>query len=395
MRRILFVDDEPCILDGLRRLLHRERGEWELLSAASGSAALEEMARGPVDVVLTDMRMPGMDGAALLEQVAQRYPDTIRLVLSGQTDTAAASRAILVAHQFLTKPCAAMEIRTVIDRACALRDLLRSPGLRRIVGGMESLPSAPTVWIALRRALGDEGASVSQISVIIEQDAGLGAKVLQLVNSSFFGQAREISSIAHATTLLGTGTIRALALAEQFFGSGLSPGRGCSLEEERNHALAVARLARHILPGQPAGEAAFTAGLLHDVGKLILAARLPQPFLDDLGEARLRGLPLHRVELSRTNVCHAEVGAYLLGLWGLPHEVVEAVAHHHAPDRVAGGDRRALVAVHVADALVHGISDGPGAIDQRLDSVSVAELGWTGQLPEWQEWASAQQEVDS
>ena len=143
MRRILFVDDEPRILEGLRRMLHGERDHWDLRFAGSGAAALAELAREPADVVVTDMRMPGMDGAELLARVATVAPDAIRIVLSGQTDDLASTRTVPVAHQFLTKPCQAQVLREVVERACALRELLASPGLRRLIKTVDTLPSVP------------------------------------------------------------------------------------------------------------------------------------------------------------------------------------------------------------------------------------------------------------
>ncbi len=388
MRRILFVDDEAKILDGFRRLLHRERGEWEVLLANSGAAALEEMARAPVDVVLSDMRMPGMDGAALLEQVALRYPDTIRIVLSGQTDAEAARRALPVAHQFLTKPCQVTEVREVVNRAFALRDALRSPGLRRIVGNMDGLPTVPAVWLAMRRILASTGASVDQIAALIEQDAGLSAKMLQLVNSSFFGHGRQVTGIAQATILLGTGVIRSLATAEQLFSAAFTARQpGCTLEREQAHGIAVGRLAQRIVADPALSEAAFSAGLLHDLGKLILASRLPQTFADDLAEAARRGVPLHRVEHERAGVSHAEVGAYLLSLWGLPRSITEAVAYHHTPSAAEPGDQRVLLAVHLADALTHGGTEGPEAEAMRLDPVAVGDAGSPEALDHWRDLA--------
>ena len=384
MRRILFVDDEPRILDGLRRMLHDERAHWDLRFATSGTAALAELAREPADVVVTDMRMPGMDGAELLARVATVAPDAIRIVLSGQTDDVASTRTVPVAHQFLTKPCQAQVLREVVERACALRELLSSPGLRRLIGTVDTLPSVPAIWHALGRALADPGSSVGQIAEIIEQDAGLSARVLHLVNSAFFGQRRQVTSVAQATSLLGTGLIRSLALAQHVFSTGFgATGAGCTVEGEQAHGLAVARLAR-VLPDDAAlAETAFAAGLLHDVGKLILATRLPQAFADDLRQSRALQVPLHDIELRRAGVTHAEVGAYLLGLWGLPHPVLEAVAHHHRPGRVVPGDRRVVLAVHVADALVHEREEGPGRAAARLDLEVLSLAGWSRRLDEW------------
>lgn len=104
-KRVLFVDDEQEVLEGLRNLLRRNRHEWDMVFALGGYEALAELSRGTVDVVVTDMRMPGMDGAQLLAQVKTVSPSTARLVLSGHAEKEAILRALPVAHQFLSKPC--------------------------------------------------------------------------------------------------------------------------------------------------------------------------------------------------------------------------------------------------------------------------------------------------
>src|ERR1700690_3600413 len=120
MRRVLFVDDEPQILEGLRHRLHRQRKQWEMLFAESGKAALKILAHEPVDVIITDMRMPQMDGATLLTKVKELYPRVVRIVLSGHAELETALRAVPVAHQFLNKPSEPGVIEGVVERACNL-----------------------------------------------------------------------------------------------------------------------------------------------------------------------------------------------------------------------------------------------------------------------------------
>jgi len=389
-RRVLFVDDEPRILEGLRRLLRPLRDQWDMVFAEGGAPALAELTAAPVDVVVSDMRMPGMDGGQLLEQVAALSPATIRIVLSGQTDDQAASRIVPVAHQFLMKPCDPETLRDVIERACALRDLLGDPILRETVGAIESLPPVPGVYLALGRALSNPESSLDDIAGVVERDAALTAKVLQLVNSSFFGQRREVSSVRQACALLGTGLIRSLGLAHEVFAPGSWRVEGLSLEREQAHAVRVAALARAMLPDPVAGEAAVAAGLMHDLGKLILASRAPAAFARHVAQSREQSRPLYRLELDHCGVSHAEVGACLLGLWGLPHEVVEAVAHHHLPGRVPAGDHRVLAAVHLADALVRQAQGDPAG---EVHPESVALLGGPERLDDWRALAAREEEA--
>jgi putative nucleotidyltransferase with HDIG domain len=386
MLRILFVDDEPRVLDGLRRMLHGQRESWDMEFAPGGAAALAQLDATPFDVLVTDMRMPGMDGAALLAEVAQRWPATIRIVLSGQTDDASALRAMPFAHQYLMKPCEVATLRDVIDRTTGLRDLLAHPVLRDIAGGLESLPPVPGAYLALGKALGSSLTSIDDIAAIIERDQALTAKLLQLVNSSFFGQRREVSSVRQACALLGTGLIRNLALGHEVFaGSTWPPSSAVSLEDECNHAVSVAGVARAMQQDTADGEAAVAAGLLHDVGKLVLNTRAAAAGLEDRRLSRAEGRPLFEIEQARLGVSHAEVGAYLLGLWGLPHVVVEAVAHHHVPARLKGTPSRVLAAVHVADGLIR---EAQGQGGPELDPGCVNLVGGPEALERWRDLAS-------
>lgn len=387
MRRILFVDDEPLVLDGLRRMMHRWRDEWDLHFALGGEAALQSVLAEPFDVVLTDMRMPGIDGAQLLQEVAARTPATIRIVLTGQTDEAAAVRAMPVAHQFLMKPCDPATLRQVISRTLSLRDRLADVALRSFAGQVETLPSVPTTYLALGRALGNTASSINDIAAIIERDPALAAKVLQLVNSSFFGQRREVSSVRQACALLGTGLMRNLALAQEAFAPHTWRATpGLSLQDEGGHAVAVAKVACAMQVTAATAEAAVAAGLLHDIGKVLIASRPESPYALDWRRCQAEQLPFYEVERARCGVSHAEVGAYLLGLWGLPHGVVEAVAFHHAPGLVLEGDRRVLAAVHVADALVHEAAGTPWATT--LDPDCVELLGGEAGLERWRSLAA-------
>ncbi len=145
MKNLLFVDDEPRVLQGLQRQLHGMRHEWDMHFVENGAAALEYMAREPVEVIVSDMLMPGMDGAQLLGEVLLRHPHTVRLVLSGHADREAVLRLIGPAHQYLSKPCNAEELRAAIARALALRDLLANDQLKQLASKVKSLLSTPTV----------------------------------------------------------------------------------------------------------------------------------------------------------------------------------------------------------------------------------------------------------
>jgi len=163
---------------------------------------------------------------------------------------------------------------------------------------------------------------------------------------------------------------------------------GVSLEALRDHALLTAGIARRIVSGYRRNvDDATTAGLLHDIGKLVLAVEMPDHIRTATAAARESGRPLHVVEQELFGITHAEIGAYLLGVWGLPYPIVEAVANHHAPGRVPEPGLDALAAVHVADVLAHECDpEGRPHPAPSLDLTYVEAAGLTAQIPHWREY---------
>jgi HD-like signal output (HDOD) protein/ActR/RegA family two-component response regulator len=348
LKRILFVDDEPRVLDGLRRSLRSKRKQWDLVFAENGTAALQELGRGSFDIVVSDMRMPGMDGAEVLLRAAALQPEAARIVLSGQTEESAATRAATVAHRFLTKPCEPEVLESTITRTLELRALLGSEQLRQLVGGMAALPSLPSACVALNRALANENGSLAEVCAIIEQDVAMAVKVLQLVNSAFFGVSRRITSVEHAVSYLGMNTIKNLVLAHSLFAE-FGGANLAGAERQQAQSLLASRVARALVSDRQQAQVAGTAALLHDAGSLALASRLPKEHKSNVETATRDRVPVHLVEREKFGVTHAEVGAYLLGLWGLPHDVIEAVAAHHADwSQIAALDTSAVVRVSIA-----------------------------------------------
>jgi putative nucleotidyltransferase with HDIG domain len=382
MTRILFVDDEEQVLEGLRDTLRRQRNVWELEFALGGDAALAELAESHFDVVVSDMRMPGMDGAELLTRVADLSPDTARIILSGQTDLQAALRAARVAHQFLSKPCGGDELCNVLRRVLGLRDLVISESIREAVGRIRTLPSPPTIYADLMEALQSAETSASDVSRIVCRDAALAAKLLQIANSSFFGLPRRLDSVREAVVYLGTTVIRGLFLSSATLRM-LEGADGwvVSGESIHEHAVLVARVSERLLPEHQ--EAAFTAGLLHDIGKIVFLVEYGERYDALLNERAPDLPPLPERERDAFDVSHPEIGAYLLNLWGLPYPIIEAVAYHHSPEQVEQSTFGLLAAVHVADALVDDAQGDRLAAD--LDAAFLESLGVAGSLDEWRE----------
>jgi HD-like signal output (HDOD) protein/ActR/RegA family two-component response regulator len=384
-RRILFVDDEQNVLDGLRNLLRKQRHVWDMSFALGGQAALDQMERGEVDVIVSDMRMPGMDGSELLTRVKAQYPQTARIVLSGHAERDAIARVIRVAHQFLSKPADANTVRTVIERTCEYLTLMRDEGIRRVVGSMVKLPSLPETYWQLTRMAEDPDAGINDMARVVETDPGMSVKVLQLVNSSYFGLAQRTESIVKAVSYLGIENLKGLLVAAHVFGADAPAVAGLSLTQMRDEAVLAANLARQIVKSPKYADAAFSAAIVRDVGMLILASDPSKRYPEILRRARENKERLHVVEKAELGVTHGAVGAYLLGVWGVPFVLAETVAYHDSPGTVTEGDREVLAAVHIADGLVASAATGADPIaGGTLDASFLEHMGLLNDVPKWQ-----------
>ena len=389
MKTLLFVDDEPRVLQGLQRQLHGMRGEWKMNFVENAAKALEFMAAAPVDVIVTDMIMPGMDGAQLLTEVMKRHPNTVRIVLSGHADRESVLRLVGPAHQYLSKPCDAEELRSAISRAFALRDLLTNEKLKQLATRTRCLPTLPALHQQLTEELLKDEPSMERISEIISKDIGMTTKILQLVNSAFFGLSQPAANTSEAVIYLGLATIRALVLSLQVFSQfEQKTVKGFSIDALAQHCWMTGVVARRIAEIEHSdskiNDQCFLAGLLHDVGQLILATGLPDEYGRVLNSARESGTSLWDAEKAELGATHAEVGAYLLGLWGLPNPVIEAVALHHRPADATVGKFSPVIAVHVANVFTHDQtgthSECPG---NRIDLACLAKLGLDGRIEAW------------
>ena len=387
MKRVLFVDDEPAILDGLRQRLYRARSTWQMGFVNSGALAVAELEREPYDVIVSDMRMPKMDGAELLTIVSQRWPQTIRIVLSGYSEQVHVMRLVPVAHQYLTKPCLPERLEQVIQRCIQLHELLHEEHLRAVVGGIRQLPAIPRVYARLNTILSREDTTVADVAEVVASDSGVAAKVLQVVNSAFFRLPRRITRIDHAISHLGFTAIRNLALSAEIFSrwpSGGLPG-GFDPEELQAHAEAIAAAAYALAGRSSWADDALLAGLLHEIGYWILLQQCPKEMCQVLEMARTESIPLHQAEMRVLGTSHAEIGAYLLGLWGFPYPIVEAVAFHHNPLSVQQSEFDVLAALAVAHKIcdsaallpLGGFPDHTSGVDAQYLSSLGAPFDWS------------------
>ena len=385
MMRVLFVDDEPNILSGLRRILRPLRDEWDMTFVSSGKEALETVTEAPCDVIISDMKMPGMDGAELLSEIKGQHPESIRIALSGETDSHMIYRCVQHAHQYISKPCDADILVATVKRACKLRNLMKDEELQKLVSNLSSLPSLPVHYENIMRELQSEDPSLQKIGEIIESDVAMSAKILQLVNSAFFGLVRHVSSPIEASKFLGLDVIKTLVLTTGVFSQFDEAAVGGNrLQSIWNHGTQVGILAKQIAIQQTThkllGDYSLMGGLLADVGKLVFAANLGEKFLQAEETAVNEQRPDWEVEREVIGHNHMDVGAFLMGLWGLPNPVVECVAYHHVPVECVEAEFSPLSAVHIAHAIVS--ANGDDNLTQ-LDNDYINNLGVAEKIPEW------------
>ena len=374
--RLLLVDDEPRILAGLSRAL-RSTGsrDWEVTTANSGAEALARLLESPADVVVSDVNMPGMDGPTLLAEVRKRWPDSVRLVLSGYADPAASQKLAAIAHQFFDKPLRVADLVDSLRRIERLRARFAEPSLRALLGGIGELPAAPALFVELSAIIEDPTASLEEVTQVVRRDPAVAAKVLHVASSAFYARGGPIADLRGAVGRIGGRVVRMVALAATAFRP--SPKVAAGVDRLQAHGLEAATLAESIVGDPDHREAAFVAGLLADLGMIALVTWFPERYLPLLTATAPE--PFHVRERAAFSVTHADVGAYLLGLWGLPRVVVEAVSSHHDPAAIGEPARDPTLAAYVAHALLAG---------ETVDELYLARAGCGDRLARWQELAT-------
>jgi HD-like signal output (HDOD) protein len=389
-KRILFVDDEPMVLKGLQRTLRKMRAEWEMVFADSSKQALDILAAEPFDVIVSDLKMPEMDGEQLLAEVKNKHPQVVRIILSGHVEQETTFKSFQLAHQSLSKPCEAEILKQTLNQLFAVRSLLEDESIKRIVSQTETLPSLPKVYTEVIGELQSADPSIKKVGEIISSDMGMTAKILQIVNSAFFGLVRKIGNPREAVMLLGTETIKALVLSVKIFSEFNQKKYGWfDFDHLFNHSLSVSMFTQTISKEEHLDahlvNNALMAGMFHDLGKLILVTNFQEPYRQILTEARETGQDLWHMENEIFGTSHAEIGAYLMGLWGLEYPIIEAIAFHHCPAKSPANSAGLLTAVHFGDVYDRSKNGGnaENALKQ-LDHRYLNNLGVADRINDWQ-----------
>lgn len=386
MHSILFVDDDPLVLRGYRRSLAEYDGVWDADFASSAQEALIKLKTHHFDAVITDMHMPVMDGLQLLEAVSQSMPQVMRFVLSGNANENQVLRSTPLVHQMIPKPSDMERIYTIVERSCRLGDILKDQQLHRIITGIKTLPSVPLLYNRLLQELQSENTSAASVGNIIAQDVAMTAKILHLVNSAFFGIGDHVTNPQRAVSLLGLNTVKALVLGIQVFseyqGSAHLP---ISVDALWKHSLQVSNLAFKVARGLGLSSAdqenARVSGILHDIGKLLL---LKIPGFFQIVRPGKKGEIAVESEYQVLGTSHAEMGAYLLGIWGIPTQIVEAIMFHHRPNDQIFEQADLMAALHIANGL-SSMTQHEKTINyiSYLDLQYIQKAGLINRLDEW------------
>ncbi|HEX2580838.1 MAG TPA: response regulator [Dongiaceae bacterium] len=361
LNRILFVDDQPQILDGIRRMLRPKRDRWDMHFAGSGAEALTLMETAPFDVVVTDMRMPQMTGAELLFEVKHRHPDTMRIVLSGYYEQENVYRCVGAAHQYLMKPCDSATISASIDRALKLHALITAPPLRNLVGKLSNPPRLSEACQALLKDIEIPDASMEIIAAIVDRHA----------------------SASYPRDELPTATLN--RLKADMLGASLTNQYGASFNQSASVAIwsrHVAAMAEALMKHEGADPMtmvdAYCSGLLASIGVLVLAANYPDQYADLTNSAS----SLEEKERAVFGASHAQLGAYLLHYWGFNNASVIALAYHHCPEEAEGAAIDPVTVVHVAESMLGG-SHGCSNSSATLNQAYLEAIGLGDHLGEW------------
>jgi HD-like signal output (HDOD) protein/CheY-like chemotaxis protein len=388
-KRILIAHADPHTLAEYGRALGKE---WTVKLVTGQDAALAEMAAQPFDVLVADCALARVnDGVELLDRIHTEHPKTIRILLAGEMDKEHRMADVEGSHLILTKPCDNATLRNAIQRALAIDLWLTNDSLRELVARLRTFPIVPSLYLEVINALKSPNTTTSELGAIIAKDMAMMTKLLQVTNSACFGLPRKISDPEEAVGILGFETVKSMVMTLKLLSQydKVKPVY-FSIDRLWRHSTEVARISRRLALTQSddpvLAESAFTAGLMHDLGKLVLASNFDEQYSGAQALARQQQLPLWQVEKQIFGASHGEIGAYLLGLWGMPLDLVEAAALHHNPSRCLAKRFSPLTAVHVANVLVYEAKpDKEGFVPPQIDETYIAELGLSEQLLRWRE----------
>jgi HD-like signal output (HDOD) protein len=354
--RILMVNESETWLQEIRRTFWQKHRHWEVLLAHGADEAMLALKRDLVDVLITGMQLPGINGAELLHQVRELQPGVVRILMveAEQAEQAEQSEGDL--HRLFITPVEPAFLISVVESLDSEDDEECVRAIRTAVGGLGHLPSLPSLYSELVALLQREDAGMKEVARLVRKDPSMAGQVLKTANSVHFSGGRSVAELGQAVAMLGVDSLRSLVLFRGIVSGFKTPKpAGLDLEQVWFHSFEVAAGTRKLvmLEGESGlADRAFSAGLLHDIGLVVFAMEPTGRYRAVLEQAQVSRVPLAVLEHETFGVDHAQLGAHLLSLWGLPPAFCRPVREHHAPS--TGGDGFPLsAALHMADAK-HG-----------------------------------------
>lgn len=387
--RILLLADEPLEAERLKRLLSETAPDRGAQLVTSEKEALAALDGNDFEIVFAAFAGGALQGAQFLNEAWKRRPKTVRFLFADSVDSDVMVTCALGAHHFLPKPVERETIVGALTRADAINRFVRNERIQSLVSRMRTLPSRPSLYLEVMRELRSPNASPNTVGEMVSKDLAISTKLIQVVNSAFYGLQQQVTDPAAAVLLLGLETTASLVLSIEAFArfDKVKP-LYFSMDRVWKHSQSVAqsskRIAELMSNDLEVARHSYTAGLLHDIGKLALALNFEDQYHGALKLAEKQKLSPCEVESQVFGATHAEAGAYLLSLWGLPLPIVEAVADHHLAAKDVPAPFSAATALHVAERLEREADlRRSGVKDIEVDLAYRSELELTPRMTEF------------
>jgi HD-like signal output (HDOD) protein len=390
-KRVVFLITDPSERENVRTGVAAQEDGWDKIVTGSLEEAVTAVQAAPVEAVVVEHRRGDPSGSKLLDWVLEHCPEAARLIVAEPAEREEILRAVSASHQFLPRPVTPEILKGTIQGARLLDAAMPNEVLFTLAERIKVFPPLPSLYFRVLNELGSPNYSSQTVAEIVSRDLAMTTRLLQVINSGFYGLPRRITDLTEAVNLLGQETVKSLIVGIQLFleHDHIKP-LYFSIHQLWQHSNSVAHAARLITQMETGdrerADEAYTAGLLHDLGKLVLANNFETQHNKVQQIARDSRRPLWEVEAEEFGVSHAELGAFILGRWGMPVELLEATAFHHRPGWRGGLEFSTLTAVHVANVIEHELRAPPhGMVASALDLPYIDSIGLMGRIDSWKD----------
>lgn len=330
--KILFVDDEDRILQGLKRMLRPLSSSYELLFASSADEALKIICKEKINIICSDMKMPQKDGAQLLAEIQNIAPSTIRLVLSGQAEESHILRALPYAHQYLPKPCDAINLRETIENVSYLSTKLPNAKIRESILRIRAIPSSKNVLVEFLALLGNTKPSVEDLAELAKMDIGISTKILHLISCGFLRAKTTACSMTEAIKIVGIDILKRLVDEYPIFYHPTDTESIKLLEHINELAvlLGISLEEYSRTENFPAPELNYLRGLSLLSGRIILATEYPTLYTAYFTQNPKQRSSLIEFEKNAFGLSTLAISAAINYLWGVTR-IFEGTKGEHQP----------------------------------------------------------------